>query len=242
MDSMHPGAFPLPGNHAYEIMMDRPTTSPAPLAPQLAQIRRRNPDLGPFFDEIVIALRGAGVGAAAPKVGEMFPDFSLPTAHGGYRRLGDLLDQGPVIVNFSRGRWCPYCVHEVSAWAGMLPELADAGVRFVEITGETGGGARALGAVLEASPHAEVADVLCDIDHGVALSLGLAFFAGDPLLDFYRDAGLDMHELYGSPSGFLPVPATFALDQTGRVRFAYADVDFRERAEPADVLAALREI
>lgn len=221
-------------------MMDSSTSSPLPLGPQLAEVRRQNPDLGPFFDEIVITLREAGVGASAPKVGEMFPDFSLPTAHGSYRRLGDLLDQGPVIVNFSRGRWCPYCVHEVSAWADMLPELAAAGVRFVEITGETGGGARALGAVLEASPHADVAEVLCDVDHGVALSLGLAFFAGDPLLDFYEKVGLDMHELYGSPSGFLPVPATFAIDPAGRVRFAYADVDFRERAEPAEVLAALR--
>ena len=240
MDSMHRGAFPPRSNPPYESMMDRPDTS-TPFASQLAQIRSSMPHLGPFFDEIVIALREAGVGASAPQVGEMFPDFSLPTAHGGYRRLGELLDSGPVIVNFSRGRWCPYCVHEVSAWADMLPELAAAGVRFVEVTGETGGGARALGALLEASPHAEVAEVLCDVDHGVALSLGLAFFAGDPLLDFYEKAGLDMHALYGSPSGFLPVPATFALDPAGRVRFAYANVDFRERAEPAEVLASLRE-
>ena len=232
--------FPRGSIAAYEAMMDRPAPPPAPLGPQLAQLRRRKPDLGPFFDEVVIGLRAAGVGAAAPKVGEMFPDFSLPTAHGGYRRLGELLEQGPVIVNFSRGRWCPYCVHEVSAWAEMLPALAEAGVRLIEITGETGGGARALGAVLEASPAAAMAKVLCDVDHGVALSLGLAFFAGDPLLDFYTKAGLDFHELYGSPSGFLPVPATFGLDQEGRVRFAYANVDFRERAEPADVLAALR--
>ena len=220
--------------------MDQPPSASAPLASQLAEHRRRNPDLGPFFDEVVIALREAGVGAAAPKVGDMFPDFSLPTVQGSYRRLGDLLDQGPVIVNFSRGRWCPYCVHEVSAWAAMLPELAKAGVRFVEITGETGGGARSLGALLDASPHADVAEVLCDVDHGVALSLGLAFFAGDPLLDFYEKMGLDMHALYGSSSGFLPVPGTFALDPAGRVRFAYTNVDFRERAEPEEVLAALR--
>lgn len=240
MDSMHRRAFSLHTVPPYDPSMDHPSTPPASLASRLAQTRGRNPDLGPFFDEIVIALREAGVGAAAPAVGELFPDFSLPTAHGGYRRLGDLLDCGPVIVNFSRGRWCPYCVHEVSVWAEMLPELAGAGVRFIEITGETGGGAKALAALLETSPHAGVADVLCDVDHGVALSLGLAFFAGDPLLDFYGKHGIDMHALYGSPSGFLPVPATFGLDPAGRVRFAYANVDFRERAEPADVLAALR--
>lgn len=221
--------------------MDGNPSSPMPLASRLAETRQQLASIGPFFDEIVIALREAGVAASAPRVGDMFPDFSLPTADGSYRRLGDLLDQGPVIVNFSRGRWCPYCVHEVSAWADMLPELAKAGVRFVEVTGETGGGARALGAVLGASPRADIAEVLCDVDHGVALSLGLAFFSGEPLLDFYRANGIDIHDLYGSPSGFLPVPATFALDPAGRVRFAYADVDFRERAEPADVLAALLE-
>jgi len=219
--------------------MTPPSPPPAPLGPQLMQVRRRNPDLGPFFDEIVDGLRAAGAGEAAPVVGDTFPDFSLPTAQGGYRRLGTMLDAGPVIINFSRGRWCPYCVHEVSAWAGMLPALAEAGVHFIEITGETGGGARALGALLSASPHAASAEVLCDVDHGVALSLGLAFFAGEPLLDFYHKAGIDLHDLYGSESGFLPVPATFALDTAGRVRFAHVDVDFRNRAEPTEVLAAL---
>lgn len=210
-----------------------------PIAPELAALRLRNPDLGPFFDEIVIGLREAGVGASAPVVGDVFPDFSLPTVDGGYRRLGDLLEAGPVVINFSRGRWCPYCAHEVAAWAEALPALAETGGRFIEITGEIGGGARALGAVLAAADHAEIAEVLCDVDHGVALSLGLAFFAGEPLLDFYRERGMDMAALYGSLSGFLPVPGTFAVDRGGVVRFAFVDVDFRNRAEPADVIAAL---
>lgn len=219
--------------------MSNPATLPSLLGPQLEQIRRSMPELGPFFDEIVIGLRTAGVGAAAPVVGDVFPDFSLPDAEGGYRRLGDLLEAGPVVINFSRGRWCPYCVHEISAWADMLPQLAGAGARFIEITGETGGGARAIGAVLAASSHAATADILCDVDHGVALSLGLAFFAGEPMLDFYRERGMDFHALYGSLSGFLPVPATFAVGQDGVVRYAFVDVDFRNRAEPAEVIATL---
>jgi peroxiredoxin len=209
------------------------------LAMQLAQIRRRNPDLGPFFDEIVVGMRAAGVGASAPIVGDIFPDFSLPNAHGGYRRLGDLLQAGPVVLNFSRGRWCPYCVHEIAAWADMLPALAAAGARLIEITGETGGGARAIEATLAGSAHAETAEVLCDVDHGLALSLGLTFYAGDPMLDFYRKHEIDFNALYGSESGFLPVPGTFAVGRDGKVLFAYVDVDFRNRAEPAEVLAAI---
>ncbi|MFM9935640.1 MAG: peroxiredoxin-like family protein [Novosphingobium sp.] len=216
-----------------------PTTPPRPLGPELAAIRRRNPDLGPFFDEIVFGLRAVGVGASAPVVGDTFPDFSLPNVDGGYRRLGDVLEEGPVVINFSRGRWCPYCVHEISAWADMLPAVADAGARFIEITGETGGGARAIAATLAAADHASTAEILCDVDHGVALSLGLAFFAGEPMLDFYRKRGLDFHALYGSQSGFLPVPGTFTVGRDGVVRYAFVDVDFRNRAEPAEVIAAL---
>jgi peroxiredoxin len=238
MDSMQPEPFPLHRNPSYEETMHTSAPPPSPsvpiLAEQLAQIRRRNPDLGPFYDEVVIGLRAVGVGEAALAVGDTFPDFALPNARGGLFRLGDLLASGPVVLNFSRGRWCPYCAHEISAWSAMLPALAEAGARFVEITGETGGAASAIAAGL-AGP----ADVLCDVDHGLALSLGLAFFAGEPLLDFYRKRGLDFNALYGSDSGFLPVPGTFAVDRDGTVLFAHVDVDFRNRAEPADVIAAL---
>lgn len=251
---MHPSPFPRRRDSPYTTVMTASAPLPRPLGPKLAARRQANPDLGPFFDEIVIGLRAAGVGASAPAVGDTFPDFSLPNAEGGYRRLGDLLQAGPVVINFSRGRWCPYCVHEISVWAEMLPALAEAGARFIEITGETGGGARAIGAVLAAadrpesnrpdsnqaaSKRAATAEVLCDVDHGLALSLGLAFFAGEPLLDFYQKRGLDFHALYGSRSGFLPVPGTFAVGRDGVVRHAFVDVDFRNRAEPADVIAAL---
>ena len=219
--------------------MTPPPASPPSLELRLAPLRGRDPAARAFFDEVVSEWRAAGVGAAAPVVGDVFPDFSLPTVDGGYRRLGDLLATGPVVINFSRGRWCPYCSQEIAAWAEALPVLVETGARFIEITGETGGGARALGGVLAAADHAQVADVLCDIDHGVALSLGLAFFAGAPLLAYYRHRGLDLGAYYGSQSGFLPVPGTFALDRDGRVLFAFVDVDFRNRAEPTDVIAAL---
>jgi peroxiredoxin len=205
-----------------------------PLAERLAATRETYRALEGFFDEIVLGLKTTGVGGAAPGVGEIFPEFALPSARGGYLGLGDLLAQGPVVLNFSRGRWCPYCVHELAAWGEALPALNANGARFLEVTGETGGEARS---ILHSLPGN--ADVVCDVDHGLALSLGLAFFAGEPMLDYYREAGLDMNAIYGSNSGFLPVPATYVVGQDGAVRYAFVDVDFRNRAEPADVLAAL---
>ncbi len=205
-----------------------------PLSARLAATRETYRALETFFDDIVVGLKSTGVGRAAPQVGEIFPDFSLPSARGGYLALGELLTGGPVVINFSRGRWCPYCVHELAAWGEALPALNATGARFLEVTGETGGEARS---ILNSLPGN--ADVVCDVDHGLALSLGLAFFAGEPMLDFYRKSGLDMNAIYGSDSGFLPVPATYVIGQDGTVRYAFVDVDFRNRAEPTDVLAAL---
>ncbi len=39
------------------------------------------------------------------KVGDMAPDFSLENTANGDVALSDLLDRGPVVLSFYRGRW-----------------------------------------------------------------------------------------------------------------------------------------
>lgn len=39
------------------------------------------------------------------KVGDMAPDFTLKNSHNRDVALGDLLDRGPVVLGFYRGRW-----------------------------------------------------------------------------------------------------------------------------------------
>ena len=39
------------------------------------------------------------------KVGDMAPDFSLKNTANNDMALGDLLDRGPVVLSFYRGRW-----------------------------------------------------------------------------------------------------------------------------------------
>ena len=191
-----------------------------------------------MYDEFVGGLRRIGAGLASPVIGEPFPAFALPDASGRYRSLDSLLAEGPLVLSFNRGGWCPYCASELRAWSDALPALAEAGGHFVAVTPEVGGRAALLGQLL----HGD-AQMLCDVDHGIALATGLAFYIGEPLLSRYAQWGLDLVELYGSGSGFLPIPASYVIDTSGIVQFAFADPDFRHRAEPADaiaVVAALR--
>jgi hypothetical protein len=54
-------------------------------------------------------LIASGAASQALKEGAQAPDFTLPDARGNAVRLSHLLTQGPVIIAFYRGAWCPYC-------------------------------------------------------------------------------------------------------------------------------------
>lgn len=205
-----------------------------PLADALAGCREGDASWEEVYDSFVGGLNKVGVGRNAPGVGDRLPDFALPDARGVYVHSRTLVDAGPLVLSFNRGGWCPYCRAELGAWADAMPDLRRLGGAFVSITPEVGGRAAAMREALGLD-----AEVLCDIDHGVALELGLAFHLGGQLRQSYLACGLDLAAAYGSPSWFIPIPATFVVDREGIVRFAFVDPDFRRRAEPADVLAAI---
>ncbi|MFQ3594666.1 MAG: peroxiredoxin-like family protein [Sphingomonadaceae bacterium] len=204
------------------------------LAGELAHVRRARAHWEPAYDRMVAGLSASGAGAAAPALGERFPDVSLPDSAGRWTRMADLVGRGPIVLSVHRGGWCPYCRAEMAAWRKALPSLASAGAQLVLMTPETGGRAERLRETVGPDPV-----ILCDVDHGVAMALGLAVPLPQELQRSYRDAGLDLNRLTGGAGEFVPIPATFLIDRHGIVRFAHAEIDFRKRAEPADVLAAL---
>lgn len=185
-------------------------------------------------NDLVARLTRSRAGSRAPHIGQRFPDFALPNSHGHPVALNQLLDRGPLVLSFLRGRWCPYCARELGTWHDAMPRLEAAGGRFVAISAETGGRAEEFRREI-----APAATMLCDVDHGLALLLGLAFPIGEDLDRRYADAGLDLGAVYGNAGQLLPITATYVLDRSGIVRFANVDPDFRRRADPNAVIAVV---
>ncbi len=50
-------------------------------------------------------LQNSGILARAVQVGSRAPDFKLASTEGADVALGDLLDRGPLVLSFYRGRW-----------------------------------------------------------------------------------------------------------------------------------------
>lgn len=213
------------------MMTDFPTASP------IVACEEQTADWTPVYDAFVAKLRTSGIGARAPRIGALFPDFALPDDQGRYRRLDQILARGPAVLSFNRGGWCSYCRSELSAWGDRRAALAEAGGVLVSIAGETGGRAVRLHDLVGPS-----AEVLVDVDHGLALAMGLAFRCDADLQRRYLACGLDLTQIYGSGGWFLPVPATYVVAPDRRVRFAFVDPDFRVRAAVDEVLTVVRAV
>jgi peroxiredoxin len=82
--------------------------------------------------------------------------------------------------------------------------------------------------------------VLSDADSATSRRYGLVYTLDAAMREVMQGFGNDLTTINGTDTWELPVPATYVIGTDGIVAFAFADPDYRHRAEPSDVLAALR--
>ncbi|MBV8218230.1 MAG: AhpC/TSA family protein, partial [Solirubrobacterales bacterium] len=75
--------------------------------------------------------------ARAPKVGERAPEFTLADQRGEQVSLAELRREGPVVLIFYRGEWCPYCNLQLRTFQAHLGQLAERGAQLVAISPQT---------------------------------------------------------------------------------------------------------
>ena len=171
-------------------------------------------------------------------VGEQAPLFVLPNPDGRPVSLDERLAQGPVVLTFFRGDWCPICNLQLRALQRALPDIENAGASLIAVSPQ------ALSHALTLSEKAELTfDVLSDIDQKVIRDYRLQFTMPQEAKDVYLGiVALDLGEQNADGSWNLPVPGTFILDRKGVVRERHVTADYTQRMEPEDVLAALEPL
>ncbi|MEU8525174.1 peroxiredoxin-like family protein [Streptomyces sp. NPDC048629] len=179
-------------------------------------------------------LARSGLAGHALAVGASAPRFELPTATGGSVALDDLLAEGPVVLTFYRGAWCPFCNIALRALQQRHEEIAARGARLVAVSPQIPDESLSL-----TEKHGLAFDVLSDLGSDVARQFGLAFDLTEELAEVYESLGFDLQRVNGGHPRTLPLPATYVIDRAGVVRWSFVDTDYVRRAEPDDVLAAL---
>lgn len=172
------------------------------------------------------------------EVGVRAPGFALPDALGNPVTLPHLLSDGPVVVTFYRGEWCPYCNLQLRALQAALPEFRDLGASLVAISPQAPDHSLSL-----TEKHALDFPVLSDADQEVIRAYHVQFTLAGDLEDLQVNVWHnDPREQNANHTRALPVPATFVIDRDGIVRAAFISADWRVRVEPAEIATALRAL
>ncbi len=211
----------------------------SPLQDQLDQISEQTrslvqPERLQPSENAIAELFSSGIEQQILPVGSIAPEFSLPDANGRMVHSADLLALGPVIINFFRGRWCPYCLTELTAWQALYPELRKRGALLVAISPQT---VHQNSLLLQ--QHPLPFPVLTDARCAVAERFRLVYTVPAYHQKHYRSILVNIPFINEDPSWRLLLPATYLLRPDGSIAFAQAHADFRVRPEPEEVLAAL---
>ncbi len=180
-------------------------------------------------------LIASGTASRALKAGDTAPSFVLNDANGNPVTSSALLVEGPLIVSFYRGAWCPYCNMELQALQQALPTFRALGANLVAISPQN-----AVNSRKSIRTNGLEFPILSDPGNETAAAFGLRFALPDYLVELYTSLKNDLPAFNGDASWTLPMPGRFVIGQDGVIRYAEVNPDYTHRPEPEDMLPALR--
>jgi peroxiredoxin len=203
-----------------------------------AAAERLPADVLEVFDRSIQNLVDEGIPSDAVSVGDTLASFTLNDATGSPTTLDQLVQEGPAVIVFYRGGWCPYCNIALRTYQReLLPELERFGARLVAISPQTPD--QSLSTVEKAELDFTV---LSDPGSRVAKSVGIVFQQAADVLAVQRELGLDLAAVNAEGSTELPRPTVLIVDQDRVVRFVDVQPDYTARTEVADIIAGLADL
>jgi peroxiredoxin len=179
-------------------------------------------------------LQASGLVARALKAGEKAPQFELPDGEGMVWRSQELLHHGPLVTVFYRGRWCAYCNAQLAALQHVHAQIASAGASLVAISPQT-----QKHSYMTRDMHRLRFPVLSDSGNAVVRRFGLVYRLSPEMQKLYESIMTKLPGYNGDQSWELPLAATYVIRADSTISFARVDADWRQRAEPGEILSFL---
>lgn len=189
-----------------------------------------------IYGEGTEAVKKSGILDKALNAGDKAPDFMLNNQMNKPVSLYSELEKGPVVLIWYRGGWCPYCNITLHYLQERLPDMTKAGGALIALTPEMPDKS-----MNTTEKHSLDFLVLSDVANKVGKEYGVVFELTPEVAAIYQES-FDLHAYNGDESNELPLAATYVVDQKGIIQYAFLDADYRNRAEPDDIIGALEKI
>ena len=85
-------------------------------------------------------------------------------------------------------------------------------------------------------------ETLIDKRNQVARQFGIVLQIPEKSRIHYENLGIYLPRYNGDESFELPIPATFIVNQDGKIHYAFIDSDFTERLDPVEIVTILRQM
>ncbi len=178
-----------------------------------------------IFNAIAVFTGPGHADPAGLAVGDFAPDFVAKDQFGKTISLKESLKSGKVILTFYRGAWCRYCMQQFRNYQDSLSLIQEKDAVLIAITPEHEDGVQKTTSVSKATfsiLHDEKLEIMRAY-HVISKDKYEEFIRG------YEETGVDNQHKY------LPVPATYIINQEQKIVFKYFDPDYKVRV-PIDEL------
>jgi peroxiredoxin len=170
------------------------------------------------------------------KAGQEAPQFSGTDIYGKQIDLKTLLKKNKyVVLFFYRGQWCPYCNKQIQQLQDSLRLLTGKGAFVLGVSPETNENIRK---TIDKT-HASFS-LMHDGGYKIMKAYDVNYIVDPSMLTKYKNYGVDLEQNNGNTDHVLPVPATYIIDQTGRIVYVHFDKDYRRRPAVSTLLTYLK--
>ncbi|TXC78806.1 peroxiredoxin-like family protein [Luteibaculum oceani] len=172
------------------------------------------------------------------KLGSDLPEFTTSTSSGTEINSEDLIKEGPAVILFFRGNWCPVCSKYLSNLNDSLQQITSLGAKVYAISpqnkvaNETAANKAKGNIIFLNDENAQIMKAF-DVDFKVSEKY-------DQKIKMFLNT--DIAEFNGMENALLPVPATFVFDQSGELVFRHFNFNYNRRAHTKEIINAIKNI
>lgn len=177
-------------------------------------------------------LKDAKLESKVLKVGDTFPDLRFEG-----KTVSEHLKDGPLVLTFYRGGWCPYCMKQLKDINSSLQKIKHSGASLIALSPE-----RASEVRKTKRKNSINFPLISDEGNIISRQLNLTFKVEPDVVREYKALGIDLAASQGNDSYELPMPATFVIDKNRKVAYVFADADYTKRASTEEIINVVKKI
>lgn len=168
-------------------------------------------------------------------VGAKVKNFTTSDQNDSLFKLYKNLEKGPVVLLFYRGQWCPVCNKHLSRLEDNLQLIYDKGAKVIAVSPEKSEFLK-----MTAEKTSTSLTLLFDKEYKISEAFDVVYQPDEKMRHGYNTRlNANLKKVHSDDSQRLPVPATFIIDQHGKIVWRHFNHDYKKRASAKQILEAL---